>query len=175
MKVENRQQFLVILTAIAAALLIGNTVIYEPLAKWWSSRSDEIKSLQSKIQDGNLMISRENYIRNDWKSMRANALTNDTSLAAQNVINALDNWSQSSGTEVASIMPQWNKDSTNYMTYNCHVQASGSLGALSQFVYQIEKGPMPLKLNSVELTSKDEYGRTLQLDLQISGLALLNP
>ena len=174
MKAENRQQFLIILTAIAAALLIGNKVIYEPLANWWSSRSDEIKSLKEDIQEGKLMISREDFTRGRWKDMRANALTNDAPSAAQNVINALDNWSRSSGAEVSSIMPQWNKDSTNYMTYNCHVQASGNLAALSQFVYQIEKGPMPLKLSSMELSARDEYGRTLQLDLQISGLALIN-
>lgn len=175
MKVENRQQLLIILTAVAAALLIGNTVIYEPLAKWWSARSMEIGNLKDKIRDGTAMINRDAITRGRWNDMRTNALPNNPSLAAQQVINALDNWAHSSGAgDDFNIMPQWNNDSTNYMTYNCHVQASGSLGTLSQFVYQIEKGPMPLRLNSMELSARDEYGRNLQLDLQISGLVLLN-
>lgn len=173
MKVENRQQFLVVVTAIAVALLIGNSVVYEPLAKWWSSRAAQIKTWKGQVEEGKTMIQRKDIIRGRWNDMQANALTNDTSVAAQQVINALDNWSRASGAEVGNITPQWNKDSTNYMTYNCHVQASGTLGTLSQFIYQIEKGPMALKINSMDLSAHDEFGQNLQLDLQISGLALI--
>ena len=70
-------------------------------------------------------------------------------------------------------MPQWKNDSTNYMTLNCRVEASGNLGTLSQFLYNIEKGPMALKLDSVELSAHDDTGQQLTLGLQISGLALL--
>ncbi|MGD0745011.1 MAG: hypothetical protein ABSA45_07635 [Verrucomicrobiota bacterium] len=173
MKIENRQQFLIVLTAVAAALLIGNSLIYEPMAKWWSARSAQITTLRSRVKDGKMMIQREAAIRSRWSDMRANALPADTSLAAQQVIKAFDNWSRASGAEVTSIMPQWKYDSTNYMTYNCHVQASGTLGTLSQFLYQIEKGPMALKLDSMELSAHSDNGQQLMLDLQISGLALL--
>ena len=175
MKIENRQQFLVVLTAIAFALLIGNSVIFNPLAKLWTSRSNHITNLRNQVRDGNGMLKRESAIRDQWNNMRANALPPNTSLAAQQVINALDNWSQSSTAEVESIMPQWKKDSTNYMTLNCHVQARGTMGSLSQFIYQIEKGPMALKLDSVQLDAHDDAGQQLTLDLQISGLALLLP
>jgi Tfp pilus assembly protein PilO len=175
MKTQNRQQFLLILTAIMAALLIGNSLIFNPLANQWSKRVDEIKKLKAQVNEGSQMIKNEARYHARWDSMRANALPANTSLAAQQVINALDNWSRASGAEVSSIMPQWKYDSTNYMTYNCHVQASGTIGTLSQFIYQIEKGPMALKLDSVDLTAHDEYGQNLQLDLQVSGLALLLP
>jgi Tfp pilus assembly protein PilO len=88
------------------------------------------------------------------------------------VITAYNNWSRSSGAEIASVMPQWKNDSTNYLTLNCRVEATGSLGALSQFLYQVEKGPMPLKADSVELSAHDATGQQLTLGLQISGLAL---
>jgi Tfp pilus assembly protein PilO len=175
MKIENRQQFLVLLTAAAFALLIGNSVIFNPLANLWSSRSNQITKLRNQVKDGNNLIKRESAVRDQWKNMRANALPPNTSLAAQQVINALDNWAGASGAEVSSIMPQWKNDSTNYMTYNCHVQASGNMGTLSQFIYQIEKGPMALKLDSVQLDAHDDLGQQLTLDLQISGLALLLP
>jgi Tfp pilus assembly protein PilO len=175
MKIENRQQFLVVLTGIAFALLIGNSLIFNPLSNFWTERSQHIAKLRNQVKDGNNLIKRESAIRDQWKNMRANALPPDTSLAAQQVINALDNWSRASTAEVESIMPQWKNDSTNYMTYNCHVQARGTMGSLSQFIYEIEKGPMALKLDSVQLDSHDDAGQQLTLDLQISGLALLLP
>jgi len=173
MKIENRQQFLIVLTAVAAALLIGNSLIYEPLAKLWSARSAQIKELRTKVHDGKFLVQREAGIRGQWSDMRANALADDPSLAGQQVIKAFDNWSRTSGTEVTSIMPQWKNDSTNYMTFNCRVEASGTIGSLSQFLYNIEKGPMALKLDSVELSTHSDNGQQLTLGLQISGLALL--
>jgi Tfp pilus assembly protein PilO len=175
MKIENRQQFLVLVTAAAFALLIGNSLIFNPLTNLWSSRSNQVTKLRNQVKDGNNLIKRESAVLDQWKNMRTNALPPNTSLAAQQVINALDNWSTVSGAEVSSIMPQWKNDSTNYMTYNCHVQASGNMATLSQFIYQIEKGPMALKLDSVQLDARDDAGQKLTLDLQISGLALLLP
>jgi Tfp pilus assembly protein PilO len=175
MKIENRQQFLVLLTAAAFALLIGNSLVLGPLANLWTSRSNDITKLRNRVQEGNKLIKRADAVTNQWNNMRANALPPNTSLAAQQVINALDNWSRASGAEVSSIMPQWKNDSTNYMTYNCHVQANGNMGTLSQFIYQIEKGPMALKLDSVQLDAHDDLGQQLTLDLQISGLALILP
>ena len=173
MKIENRQQFLIVLTAVAAALLIGNSLIFEPMTKLWSGRSAQIAGLRKQVKDGKLLIQREAGIRGQWSDMRGNALADNPSLAGQQVIKALNNWSLASGADVTSIMPQWKNDSTNYMTFNCRVEASGTMGALSQFLYQIEKGPMALKLDSVELSAHSDTGQQLTLGLQISGLALI--
>jgi len=105
--------------------------------------------------------------------MSANALPDNPSLAEQQVLKLFDNWSRDTGAEISSIMPQWKNDATNYMTLNCRVEASGSLGTLSQFLYDIEKGPAALKLDSVELSAHDNTGQQLTLGLQISGLALI--
>ncbi len=172
MKIQNRQQFLIMLTGAALALLVGVNWIYEPLAGMWSARSQEIKALHMKVNDGSFLKKREADIRSRWDNMRENALPANTSLAENQVITAFNNWSRSSGAEIASVMPQWKNDSTNYLTLNCRVEATGSLGALSQFLYQVEKGPMPLKADSVELSAHDATGQQLTLGLQISGLAL---
>jgi Tfp pilus assembly protein PilO len=175
MKIENRQQFLIMLTGAVVALWLADMIVFEPLGKLWSSRATEIRSLSDKVKNGNQMIKNEASYRNRWNGMIANALPSKTALAEYQTLTALDNWSRASGAEVESIMPQWKNDSTNYMTYNCHVQARGNMGTLSQFIYQIEKGPMALKLDSVQLDAHDDLGQQLTLDLQISGLALLLP
>ena len=173
MKIENRQQWLIALTLAVAALFIGDRVIFEPLMNWWSARSHQITALRAQVRDGKLLMQREPSLRSRWNDMQANTLPANTSLAEQQVLAALDNWSRSSGAEITSIMPQWKNDSTNYLTLNCRVEASGALGALSQFLYHIERGPMALKLDSVELNARDATGQQLTLGLQLNGLALL--
>lgn len=173
MNVEQRQRFLLILTLAAAGLYVGVNYVFTPLAGLWSSRAAQIRELRTRVGEGKKLIAREAGVRSRWSEMRTNALPSNTSLAEQQMFKSLDDWAHASGSEISSIMPQWKSDSTNYMTLNCRVEAAGSLGALSQFLYRIEQGPSGLKVNSVELSARDGTGQQLTLGLQVSGLALL--
>ena len=174
MKIENRQQFLIILTFVAIGLFVGVNFILTPLAGWWSGRSAQIRDLSAKVKDGRYLIQREVAIRNHWEDMRANALPANTSLAEHQLLNAVDGWSQSSGVEITSMMPQWKNDDTNYMTLNCRVETAGDIGTLSKFLYELEKGPMALRVDSVELAAHDNTGQQMTLGLDLNGLALIS-
>ena len=104
---------------------------------------------------------------------RANALPANASLAEQQLLKAVDSWSRSSGVEITSLMPQWKNDSTNYLTLACRVETAGDLGTLSRFLYDLEKGPLALRLDAVELSSHDNTGQKMTLGLEINGLALI--
>jgi hypothetical protein len=173
MKINNRQQLLVVLVIAAAALFAGDRLIYAPLSKWWKARSDRIVELRRQVNGGRLLLQREQGIRTRWDQMRTNTLPDDTSLAEQQVLKAFDRWSRESGASVTGITPQWKNDADEYLTLNCRVEASGDLGTLSRFLYEIEKDSMALKLESVELSAHDNTGQQLTLGLQISGLALV--
>jgi Tfp pilus assembly protein PilO len=172
MKIQNRQQFLVVLTAIVVGLYASDLVVFEPLGKWWSSRSQRISELRKQVTEGKLLLQREESIRSRWEGMRTNTLPTVGSLAEQEVFKAVDNWSRDSGVEITDIMPQWKNDSDDYLTLNCRVEANGNLGALGRFLYEIEKSPLALKFDTVQLNARDNAGQQLTLGLQISGLVL---
>ena len=175
MKIQNRQQFLVVLTIAVAGLFVAVNFIVTPLAGWWSARQAQIRELRVQVTDGIQMIKAETRTRNRWVDMQANALPANTSLAEQQLFKAVDEWSHSSGAEVTSLMPQWKNDSTNYMTLSCRVETSGDLGALSKFLYDVERGPMAVRLDSVELTERDKDGQQLTMSAEINGLVLNQP
>ena len=175
MKIKNRQEFLVMLTVAAFALLVGVNFILEPLGGWWSARQTQIKELRTKVTEGQQLIRRESGIRSRWKEMSANALPANTSLAEQKLLTAVDGWSRSSGAEVTSLMPQWKNESTNYLTLTCRVETAGNLGTLSRFLYDLERGPLALRLDSLELTARDKEGQQMTLSTEINGLALVQP
>jgi hypothetical protein len=129
--------------------------------------------LRDKVKEGNQLIRREAVIRSHWDDMRANALSPRASDAEQEFLKAMDGWSRNSGARITSIMPQWKNESTNYMTLECRVESDGDLAALSKFIYEIEKGPMAVRLDSVELGAHDAEGQQMTMGLQINGLALL--
>ena len=172
MKIENRQKLLLILTLVMLGLYVGNLVVFKPLGNWWSARSKAIVQLRKDVLHGKNLLMNDAKIRSDWTNMRTNALPNNISLAEQQLFKSFDNWAQQSGASLTGISPQWKTDGTNYLTLNCRVEASGNIATLGQFLYRIEKGPMGLKLDSVEFSTHDTTGQQLTLGMQISGLAL---
>jgi len=172
MKVEERQKLLLIATIAVVGLWLGNMILFQPLGKWWSARSHEIKLLRNQVNAGKITLASADEITGDWNEMVTNTLPSNSSLAEQQLLRAFNSWASESGATVTGITPQWKDDSTNYMTLNCRVEASGDVGTLSRFVYDIEKGPLGLKLDSVEFSTHDNLGQQLTLGLEISGLVL---
>ena len=180
MKIQNRQQFLIVLTLVMVGLYFGNLLVFQPMIGWWKSREAKVVALRQQVSQGKALIRRESAIRGQWTHMRENALPNDSSQAEQQVLKAFNNWAGDTGANMTSITPQWQADQgqdneETFSTLDCRVEASGDIGTLSRFLYEIENDPMPLQLNSVELTANDDRGQQLTLGLGISGLALIAP
>ena len=175
MPIKNRQQMLILAAFAGLALLVGDSLIFSPLVKVWKSRSEKIVELRKQVEKGDRLLKHEESYRTNWAQMQTNALPHNPSLAEQQVLQAFDKWSQDSRISVNSITPQWKRDNDDFTTLQCRVDASGTVGTVGRFLYNIEKDPMALKIESVEITARDKDGAQLSLGLQISGLVLNLP
>ena len=177
MQIKNRQQLLIMGAIAAIALFAGDELILSPLMKIWNARATRVAELRKQIDRGKGLVEREQKqsIRYRWSQMVSNALPNNSSAAEQQVYKAIDLWAQNSGVALSAITPQWKHDSDDYMTVECRVDAAGDLGKLSRFLYSVERDPMALKLELVELGARDKEGQQLSLGLQLSGLVLNTP
>lgn len=169
---KNRQQLLVILAAVVIGLFVMDKVVFAALTSSWKSRAARIADLREKCDRGRSLLRRAAGLQSRWDYMRTNTLSNDRSAAEQQLLRAFDRWSSQSRVSVLSITPQWKQDSEDFRTLECRVEASGSLDTLSRFLFEVEKDPMALKLQAVELSSRDNEGRQLALGVQVSGLVL---
>jgi hypothetical protein len=61
------------------------------------------------------------------------------------------------------------------MTLTCRVETAGDLGALSKFLYDVERGPVALRLDSLEISARDKEGQQMTMSAEINGLALSSP
>lgn len=172
MPTKNRQQLLVIVAVSALALLAADSLVRAPLAKLWDTRAKQLKDLRTQVAQGRMLLLREQTIRGRWDRMQQNTLTNNASAAEQQLFAAIENWRQDSRVILSGATPQWKHDSDDYITYQCRLDASGNLSSLTRFLYDIEKDPMALKLESVELAARDKDGQQLSLGVQISALVL---
>ncbi len=172
MKIDSRQRFLLITTLVLFLVLVADQVVLEPLAQAWTARSERITELRKKLTDGTLLLQREDSLRKRWRSMRTNTLSNNPSLAEQQLLKAFDAWAQESRVNITRIAPQWKHDTDDYLTLGSRVDAAGDLSALSRFLHNVAKSPLALRLESVELIASDTSGQELTLGLRLSGLVL---
>jgi hypothetical protein len=172
MKIKNRQQVLAVAAALGVALLVSDRLVITPLTRAWKERATRIADLKKSVSQGALLLQREQTIRRRWDSMKTNTLPDDVSAAENGVLKAFDRWSQESRISVTSIKNQWKRTDDEYMTLECRADAFGSIQALTRFLFQMEKDPLALKVEAVEITSRDNEGQQLSLALQVSGLVL---
>jgi len=175
MPTNNRQQMLMALAIAAVALFAGDKIIFSPLVAAWNRRSGQITELRKKLDDGKRLMDRGPALRRRWDQWRSQTLPANTSAAEQEVISALEDWAQDSRVAITAVTPQWKQDSDDYKTYECRLEAFGTIQTLTKFLYDIESDPMALKLESIELGSRDKDGQQITLGLSFSGLVLTPP
>jgi len=172
MQIKNRQQILIAGAVAIVALFAADKILFTPLGHYWSERSAELGKLRKDVTAGKQLIGREQGLRGHWAEMNSNTLPPTASLAEQKVYKAFEKWAQDSRVSVTSISPQWKRDSDDYSTLQCRVEAAGDLSAVTKFLYDMEKDPMALRVENLEISSRDNEGLQLALGLQVSGLVL---
>ena len=174
MNIKNRQHVLAIVAIAAVALLAGDKFVLSPLLSSWKERSVKIAELTKSVNQGSQTVLREQIIHSRWEHMKTNMLPSNASVAENEVLRAFERWSQDSRISITSIKPQWKRAADEYMTLECRADGFGNMQALTRFLYDVEKDPLALKVEAVEITSRDNDGQQLSLGLQVSGL-LVSP
>jgi Tfp pilus assembly protein PilO len=174
MNLNKRQQLLAILAIVAVGFFVADKLIFTPLTNNWKARSERIVKLKKDFTDGTELLKRETVWREQWKTMQRNVLPNAKPEAESLMLKAFDRWSQEGGVAVSSIRPQWKEAQDDYKTLECRADVAGSLAAITKFLFQIERDPMGVKVDSMELQSRDAEGSQLALVIQVSGL-VMNP
>jgi hypothetical protein len=173
MKISNRQQILAIAAIAIVAFFVLDKLVIGPLTESWKSRSAAVAELRKSIAQAQLTLERENTTRSRWNQVRKATLPLNGSQAEQEILKAFDKWSSGSAISISSIKPQWKRGTTDdYSILECRVEAMGSLPVIARFLYEVERSPTALKIDSIELTSRDNNGEQIALGLSVSGLRL---
>jgi hypothetical protein len=172
MENKNREKILAILAGTALGLLLLNYVVISPMIDSWQSRTKQIKDLKDKIASGTSLIRRQEYVEGDWNRMRTNALDSNPATAEKQLFTAFDHWVSQSGVTEGSFRPQVQDTDDGYSTIDCRADVSGDMETIVHFFKNMEKDPLGVKIESFELTSRDDNGRQMTLGLNLSGLVL---
>lgn len=169
----DRQKRLLIITGVALGVLILEYWVRVPLTNLWQAQTTELALLKKNVSEGRDTITRGPQNERIWKEMQDNALARDVTQAEQTVLTAFDGFARTANVELAGQRPQWKRGATDrYSLYEYRLDITGSLASLSRFLYEVERSPLALRVDSLDLTARDETGQRLTLGLIVSGLRL---
>lgn len=173
MNPNQRQRLLTVVAASMIAIWLGDRLLLTPLLRAWRTRAENLAQLRERVAKGESMLDREQALRSRWETMQTNALSGEVSAAVTQMLKAFERWTRDSGVSVSGIRPQWKRNPEDFLTLECHAEAAGNLSALTRFLYLIEKDPLAVRVDSLDLSSKrDKEGQQLSLVLQVSSLFL---
>ncbi len=172
MTIKSRQQLLAIIAIGAIAFLAIDRLVIRPLQNSWTQRSSRLVDLKQSVTRGAYLLERQDIIHTRWERMRSQTLPAQPSTAQDLVLKSFDRWAKESGASIGSIRPQWKGTEPEYALLECRADASGDLASIARFLYELEKDPLALKVDLLEMTSNDNNGKQITLVLQVSGLLL---
>jgi Tfp pilus assembly protein PilO len=174
MNLNQRQRILGILAITAVGLFMADKLILTPLTNSWKARSVRIARLKEQVRDGTETLKRETVLTGQWDHMKQNVFNPAKPEAESQMLKAFERWAQAGSVAVSSTRTQWRESEDDYKTLECRADVSGSLADITGFLYAVEHDSLAVKVDSMELQSRDTDGGQLALVVQVSGL-LLNP
>ncbi len=167
---QSQQKILKIVAVLCVCALIGDRLVFSPLLSLWDDRSQQIQELKKSVAKGTLLLEREDALTKQWSDMKNNALPKEMSAAENQVIKAIDRWVRDSRVNLVSIKPQWKREDDAYQTFECRAVAQGNMQTLARFIYELEQDEGAIKVESLDITSNDDKGSSLNMAVRFSGL-----
>ncbi len=172
MESDRRKQILVVGAIICIGALAGDKLILSPLVELWRTRAERVAELETSLNKGRLLVDREKALTERWQEMRLSSLPAEVSVAENQVLKSIDKWTLESGLGVASLKLQWTGSEHGFRELEFRAVARGSMEMIARFLYELEKDPLGLKVEEMEIASRGDSGDTLALVVRFTGIVL---
>lgn len=171
MVLSKRERMILIAAILAVVMLVADKFIVGPIG----TRREQIKaqklSLQTELENAQILFSRQKLMERKWKALLSDGLQNDTE-AESKIARALDEWSRSARLTLSSVKPERVASDKGLKEMTFVVAGTGTLEAVSRFLWQIETASMPIKVMDMQIGSTNETGQSMSLQLRLSALCL---
>ena len=173
MGTEQRQRILLIAAIAVVALFLGDRFVITPLADLWQNWGQTIRTDSENLTK--FSPKRAEDLQSRWAEMKRRSLPREHPVAEGQVLDAVIKWAGANRLAGTSVKPHWFGDDKDAQSKSVEfrVTANGTLDSFAGFLYALEIDPMALRVEDVELTTRDPKGAQLTLALRFTGLVLL--
>ena len=117
-------------------------------------------------------MDRESVIRRKWMQMWQAGIPKMKSVSENQVLESVDRWASDSRISFTAIKPSWRTSDKGHLMLECRANGYGDLDEIVRFIHALESDSLALKVDTLELTQRDEKGSSIGMNVNFSGLLL---
>lgn len=167
-----REKYITIITVIAVLLLAADKTIISPMLEKREALSKELADAQNELEQSVSIVKRKASIEEQWNRLLAGGLTNDAQRLESDVLRYLKDKSLECGVSLSSLQPEIKTSKSNMGLMEFSVSASGTMSAVSKFLWFIETSPLPIAVINMQIGSADETASKMNLQVRLSSVYL---
>lgn len=172
MALTDRERKIMIIALGAVLILVANQYILTPVMQKRSEAKQTRVELAAQVEQSLAALERKKILRQRWAQMQDDGLGKDVQKAESMVYRYIEDSSSRSGLELGSVQPDRVSAEDKLGKIDFVLSGTGSMAAVTRFMWELETANIPLKVKSYQLGSKNETAREMTLQMELSTIYL---
>ncbi len=169
---SKREQIVFILTAVAITVLVLDRYALTPLLAARESAAILRTKLTGELETTDALLRQRKVLGRKWREMLVGGMKARREETESQAMHAVRNFSHEAGLKLESLLTPQNRstDNTALSEVYVHAAGTGSMRAVSGFIRRLETAKFPLKILSLQISSRKEGTDDLQVKVEFSTL-----
>lgn len=173
MALTNRERLIMFLAILAVVILIGDRYVLGPILEKRSQTRQLKQTLQADVEQAHATLQRRKVLQRRWDQMQKAGLSYDIQKTEGLLFRCLEEASGRSRFLLTSIQPERSADQEQIGQLELMVSGTGTMDAVTQFLWDIEMAEIPVRIETLQLGSDNENASQMSLQLKLSSIYLI--
>lgn len=171
MVVSSRERYIAAIAIAVLVLLALDRVVLGPLVKYRKDIDARKSALAAEISRTEDLAARNAQDAPLWKAMRA-SLQPGPAEAESQILHAVRDWAEDARLTLSLVKPERLVDKSRLPQIAFQTVGTGSMEAVSRFIWRLETARIPIKITELQLASRKEGTDDLNVTMRISTVYL---
>jgi hypothetical protein len=175
---QRRERRLLIITLIVVLCWPLDALLLQPLLAWQAQIERETRALRLELQEVGVLLDNSHRIMVDWQRLQNAGLLDDAAAAGYRLQQTVTQAADSSGLRVASLGGARHRPAEGESAFDSvqvSLRGEGSCQQVLRFLRQLDRSPMPLRVDRCELQARDATKDLLDCSLTLSTRIVSEP
>ena len=176
MVVTKRERTYLIAIGVILGLLLLQYMAISPFMSYRAQIETDLAAATKTLDASQILFHRQDNHQKEWKALLGSSLKATPSEAESQVLHSVRDWAQESRLGLESLKPEHlaQDKSSAFQEIAFRASGSGPMASIARMLWHLETAPIPLHVNSVQITPRKEATDDLTVQLSISTICL-NP
>jgi Tfp pilus assembly protein PilO len=170
MALTRRERIIMLLSIVAVFLLAADRYILSPVLEKYSQTQQTKEQLKAQLEQSTSAIKRKEILQQKWEQMKQAGLGGDFAAVESNVLRYIKDSSLKHNLVLSSVQPERIENDSDIREIEFIVSGTGSMYAVTHFLWDMETASLPLKAKTFQLGANDENADQMSLQIKLSSI-----